>query len=801
AALDAHAVVLSAPTGTGKSTQVPRWCAASGRVLVVEPRRVACRTLAARVAELEGSRLGDRVGYVVRDEHVASASTGIVFATPGIVLRDPSWLESVSTLVIDELHERSLEIDLLLALVLGRERARRETPGVSSDATSRGALRLVLMSATVDAAQVAASIGGAHLAAEVRAFTVDVRHVGPNDALPSVQDLPARVVGALATSERDAGDVLVFLPGKAEIAACAAALRERRDVVVVPLHGGLSLDEQRRAFDARDRRKVILATNVAETSLTIPGVGVVIDAGLVRQTRYHDGRGSLALVPIAEDSAGQRAGRAGRTMPGVCYRLWGRAARLAPRTLPEIHRESLVPLVMTAAAWGVRAEELPFLDAPKGHALASARTDLEAWGALDADGALTEAGRGLFALPVDAPHARLLVEARRTGCLDDAIDLVAALAIGRPMFVPGAPPDCPEDDLRHGGCDATALIRAVRIGRADLHRVSSFVVDEARRNRARLRRAMGLDEREPTDHAVDRERLARTALAADPRSVHVARKRGRDVAFGNGGTELDLARESAVRNARDVEALVVLDTRAFGTGKDTRLLVTCATPIPLAWIARAGLGRDRLASVDVVSRRAVAEIERVYAGRVVATREEVPTGELARDAIAELFLRGSILKGALATARDRFARSALAAKIANPPTRRVETASSSGREASADDTADALPPTFEAWVRRRLETLGVESGDDLALLSAGDLLPDELGAEVRDRIDRDFPIRVDVGDASYEAEYDLVARQVVLRMVRGNRRDPPPLAYLPRFEGLRVCVSSGRGMTVLRERG
>ncbi|HEX5658595.1 MAG TPA: helicase-related protein, partial [Polyangiales bacterium] len=200
------------------------------------------------------------------------------------------------------------------------------------------------------------------------------------------------------------------LPGKAEIEACAHSLRSAYSVI--PLHGGLSLDEQRRAFEGTPRRKLILATNVAETSLTIPGVGVVIDSGLVRQTRYHAGRGSLALTPIAQDSAAQRAGRAGRTAPGVCYRLWSPGAQLAATTLPEIHRESLVPLVLSAAAWGEQVESLPLLDPPKPYALEAARMDLEAWGALRADASLSDSGKCLFELPIDAQHGRLLVAAR-----------------------------------------------------------------------------------------------------------------------------------------------------------------------------------------------------------------------------------------------------------------------------------------------------------------------------------------------------------------------------------------------------
>ena len=774
-ALRAGPVVVSSPTGSGKSTEVPRWC--DGRVLVVEPRRVACRTLAARVSDLEGAKLGGAVGYVVRDESVMGKDTRIVFATPGIVLRNRALLERASTILLDEFHERSLDVDLLLALLLARP------PNPTSN--------LVVMSATLEGERVARHVGGSYLAAEGRAFPVDVRYLGRGDALPEASDLVAGVQRGLEAAAGDPGDVLVFLPGKAEIEACRRAL-ERSPFDVIALHGGLTLDEQRRAFEPARRRKVILATNVAETSITIPGVGVVIDAGLARQNRYHEGRGSLVLAPIAEDAAAQRAGRAGRTAPGVCYRLWSPSVALARTTLPEIHRESLVPLVLSAAAWGARVEDLPFLDPPKPYAVAAARADLVAWGALGEEGRVTDGGRDLFALPLDPPLARLLLEARRTGCLEDAIDLVAALSVGRPLFAPGPPPEDPQADLRLAACDPTAVIRAVRIGRADVHRVTGFVVDEARRVRSRLRRLHDLADTPPRDAPVDREALARTAIAADPRVVHIARARGRDVAFSNGGTELELSRESALRNARDVEAIVVFDTRAFGSagaaGKGTRLQVTCATAIPLSWIARAGLGTDHLGAVHVESGCVVAKVERIYAGRVVAVREEAPTGDVAREAIATLFLRGSIFRDALRSTRERLAQRTLAAKLAT-------------RGHPAGVAHDGPVPPLEEWVRARLRELGVESGDDLALLSGSDLVPAELPFESRHALEREFPLVVSVGDATYEAGYDLDRGQVMLRMTRGSRRDPPPLAYLPRFPGLRICVDGPRGVSVIRERG
>lgn len=765
-ALGRGPVVITSPTGSGKSTQVPRWF--DEPVLVVEPRRLACRALAARVAELETVTLGGAVGYNVRDERRASDDTRVLFVTPGVALRMADAWGRFAAVVIDEFHERNLDTDLLLALL-----------------QKRGAPRLVAMSATLDGERVAAHLGGRLLRVDVRTFPVDIRHLADGPApLPTRDGLEARVRRAVDAAAGDPGDVLVFLPGKGEIDDCARSLRGRNDLEVIPLHGGLSLDEQRRAFAPATRRKVILSTNVAETSLTLPGVGVVIDAGLVRQTRYRAGRGALTLTAVAQDGADQRAGRAGRTAPGVCYRLWSPAAKLAPATLPEVHRESLVSLVHAAAMYGERPETLPLLDAPKPHAVAAAREELVALGALDASGAVTERGRELFGLPLDVPLARLLVEARRTGALDDVIDLVSALSVGRPLFVG----PLRDDDLRACGCDATALVRAVRRGDPDVDGLHRGALDDARRTRARLRRAHGLADDVGGD-AVDHERLVRTAIAADPRCVHVARRRGREARWSNGGTELSLARESAVQQARDVEAIAVLDARAVGDGRDAETIVTCATPVLVRTMAAAGLGRDRLAAVTVARGRVVAQVERVYAGKVIDEREETPTGDVAREAVATLFTRGSIFKDALPVTRDRLAAAALAKRLQG-----------AGRLAEVRWTPSG-ETELEPWVRARVAALGVESGDDLALLSAADFTAPALPEEVAEVIDRDFPRTVTVGDASYACEYDLARASVLLRMVRGARRDPPPLGYLPRFPGMKITVEAGRSTWVLRQGG
>jgi len=751
-------VVVSAPTGSGKSTAVPRWC--TGRVLVIEPRRVACQSLARWVAELEGVELGREVGFIVRDNRRATASTRILFVTPGIALRMLDEVSDYDVVILDELHERGLETDLLLALLLDR------------------AKRLVAMSATLEAERVADYLGAEHVRGESRTFPVEIRHHAGNALLPDREDLAERVVAALRDARELSGDVLVFLPGKGEIADVAEELRATDDHVV-ELHGGLSLDRQTRAFAPapRGKRKVVLATNVAETSLTIDGIGVVIDAGLVRRTRFHKDRGFLTLMPIAHDSAEQRAGRAGRTGPGTCVRLWSEAAKLEPVTPPAVYRESLTPLVLAAAAAGADAQQLAFLDPPKDYALDAATEELRALGALDQDGVLTARGRSISGLPLDAPLARLLVEAERTNALDDAIDLTAVIATNRPLFT-GARPDDEEDDLRASGCDAVAAIRAVRIGEPRRHGLSAFTLKEARSTAKRLRRAYDLPDPKDPDPPIDRRRLAETIIAADPRTVHVARRRKRHVAWSNGGTELALARESAATKKEDTEAILVLESRAFGLGRrDTRILATCAMPAPIPWLVGAKLGRDRLAGVALKGKKVVARIERVHAKKVLDEREEIPKGALAREAIRDLILRGTLFRKARDASRERVTATALAA----------------GLKLGVD-----APPSYEDWLLTTLETLGVESGADLPLLDANDLTFPDVGFEVRHVLDQQYPREVSVGDATYRVEYDVPKRRVTLHMTKGTRKKPPPISWLPSFEGFHITVEAGGTMHVLR---
>ncbi|MEO1338388.1 MAG: helicase-related protein, partial [Myxococcota bacterium] len=406
----------------------------------------------------------------VRDDTCASANTEILFITPGIALAAlDEHLQSAATFIIDEVHERSLDIDLLIALTKGRAR------------------RLVLMSATIDAQRIADDFGAHLVEASGRAFAVTTEYDDAGPSVPSADRLTERVKRALQQTAANAGDTLVFLPGKGEIAAAQSALQGWSNRIVVPLHGSLSTQEQTAVFATAAKPKIILSTNVAETSVTVPGVRTVIDSGLVRQVRYIQGRATLTLLPAARDAAEQRAGRAGRMAPGHCLRLWRRNAHLENHTPPGIFRMSLVPLVLASRAHGRDPAALEWLDVPKTHALESATDELKALGALDASGQITERGRALFHLPVDPWLGRVLVEAEKAKRLDDAIDLVAALEVGRPMFVASTSP-LADDDPRSAGCDIVALIRALR----ETHpTVNGSVRADALVNRDRLRRALG----------------------------------------------------------------------------------------------------------------------------------------------------------------------------------------------------------------------------------------------------------------------------------------------------------------------
>ena len=422
--------VLVAPPGAGKTTRVPLalldepWLKGQ-RIVMLEPRRLAARGAAARMAGTLGEKVGATIGLRARLDTRVSKATRIEVVTEGVftrmILDDPA-LEGIGAVLLDEFHERSLDADLALALALDAKAGLRED------------LRLLAMSATLDGARVAKLLGDAPvITSEGRAFPVETRYVGRDPASRIEPQVAEAVRRALAT---EAGSLLVFLPGQGEIRRVAERLAESvRDpaVDIVALHGGLDLKAQDRAVAAaeRGRRKVVLSTAIAETSLTIEGVRVVIDSGLARVPRFEADVGITRLdtVRVSRASADQRRGRAGRTEPGVCYRLWDEpeTASLAPFGEPEIRQADLTGLVLDCAEWGAAPERLAWLDPPQPARLTAAREELQALGALDGDGRITALGRRLRALPLPTRLARMLVSAADVGAERAAAEVAAVL--------------------------------------------------------------------------------------------------------------------------------------------------------------------------------------------------------------------------------------------------------------------------------------------------------------------------------------------------------------------------------------
>jgi len=441
----ANRFVLTAPTGSGKTTQVPQMLAVSpavrGEVIVLEPRRLAARMTARRVAHEMKSEVGGIVGFQTRFESKVSVATRIRFVTEGVflrVLQDDPRLTSVGAVVLDEFHERSIDADLALGLLKRLQES------------SRPDLRLVVMSATLDAERVASYLGTASAAAPVltasgRAYPVEISYCGRSANVP-VWDAAAEALDRVLDAER-MGDVLIFMPGGYEIdrtidACRAVAARRDDDLLIVPLHGSLPPAEQDRAVEPSDRRKIIVATNVAETSITIEGVRAVIDAGTARVHRVDSKRGlnTLRVEPIARATAEQRAGRAGRVAPGRCLRLWTEKEHLQrpPFEDAEIARVDLADATLRLKALGVkRHAEFPWFQAPPAEMVERAETCLRLLHATNDLGELTEIGRAMARVPAEPRLARVLVEGARRGCPRLAARL-AAVAAERDFVVDGS---------------------------------------------------------------------------------------------------------------------------------------------------------------------------------------------------------------------------------------------------------------------------------------------------------------------------------------------------------------------------
>ncbi|PVY77323.1 RAD3-like DEAD/DEAH box helicase [Tamilnaduibacter salinus] len=747
-------VVVSAATGSGKSTRLPVWASREhGPVLVVEPRRVACTALAGFVAKSEGESLGEGVGYAIRFDQAFTPDTRILFVTPGIALR---WfrdgdLARFGTVILDEFHERRWDTDLLLAML-----------------QKQGRQRLVVTSATLDGPRLADYLEAPLLTSEGRGFPVSVGYQSRDDRqMPSLRDLPHRASDAVHRAlSTDDGDVLVFMPGRREIQQTVSALQSV-DADVIAMHANAPPEDQKRALNVGQRRRVIVSTNVAETSLTIPGVTWVIDSGLERRTHQRNGRTVLSLAPISQANADQRKGRAGRTAPGQAIRLWGERAPLEALTRPEIQREELTDLVLAAACGGYAIGSLRFADALPDHTLTQARDQLHQLGALDDEDRTTERGRALFSLPVDTFFAHLIIAMPDEAGRGFIVDLAAALsAHRRPLRLPRS-----EDgrkalnEWQAEPCDATTLVAAIRSKPPSETQPHAAARDEARKLARQMRRILALpDLPSGVDEPVGT--ILRHAVRARPDAVFVRReKHQRREAMGNGREECWIGDDS--RFSGDAEAALVFDSHSI-PGKGTRqtiTLATCLAPVPLEALVETGLAEAESGPMEWEDDTPWVTRQWRYADRIIHTEQTQPEGEAAREVLARLILNGNVLPPAGERLNDDIAAWALYVGLGH------------GK--------GEVPEPFD-WLVDALATLGVESLDDRALLEADDLRFNGVPEWERPWLDDKYPRTVRLADLKMRIHYRVAAKQVIAEYMSGNRKGDPKRWELPVWSGWTV---------------
>ncbi|HWM87541.1 MAG TPA: ATP-dependent helicase HrpB [Kofleriaceae bacterium] len=695
-------LVLVAEPGAGKTTRVPQAVVeVGGRVVVLEPRRLAARAAARRVAEEMGTRVGGAVGYEVRFDRQVGPDTRVLFMTEGLLARrlmsDPD-LVGVGTVLVDEFHERHLTGDLTLALL---RRAQR---------TSRPDLRLGVLSATIDPAPVAAFLDCPVLAVPGRVHPVAIEHAAHPPDGPLEREV-ARAVGRLAREGLD-GHVLVFLPGAGEIRRAITAcgeLASRHDLVLLPLHGSLPPAEQDLALAPSARRKIVFATNVAETSITIDGVAAVVDVGTARIARHApwSGLGGLRVEPISRASAAQRAGRAGRTRPGRCLRLYTRHDHDTRREfdLPEVLRADLAEAVLALHAAGV-AGAFEWFEAPPPASLSAAEALLERLGALEAGGKLSEVGRRMMRFPLHPRQARVLVEAERRGVADEGCLVAAALSEEGPRRRGAAAHSSPSDVLDRVDSLASERGPAVRAA-AQLRRLvdRSRVADQDRDGALMLALLTGFP-----------DRVARRRRAGAPELLLCA-------SAGGGAAVLHAA--SAVR---DPELVVAVDAEEQGRGQSRQVSVRAASAVDPAWLF--DLYLDRIADTDELRFDPAAErIERIrrlsYDGLVLEETREIDPGRL------DLAAAGAVLaRAARAAGLDRFFGAELARLRA-----RIDLIARASPNAGIEPVADAELEEIVAGACRE----GATSFADLRAASLLDRLWRARGTEQRRALDRLAP--------------------------------------------------------------
>ncbi|MDK9780597.1 DEAD/DEAH box helicase [Vibrio sp. B172a] len=753
-----HHLVVEAETGSGKSTRLPLWAANHGRVLVIEPRRIACTSLAEFLAEQSGQPLGKQIGYAIKLHAHYDEKTKVVFVTPGVALR---WfaedkLASFDIVMVDEFHERRWDIDLLTA-ILKQEKQHR----------------LIVTSATLEGEKLANYLDAKRLRSEGRCFPVTVTHRSMDSRyLPNKKGCENDVVRTVKEAlEDEEGDILVFLPGRKEITQCAQMLQSIDDVMVVKLHASVSDEERHRALTVQKQRKVVLATNVAETSLTIPNIRVVIDSGLERRTVQRNGRTALTLTNISKASAAQRMGRAGRVAEGACIRLFGEHAPLELVTPPELHREELVEPMLAAACCGYRLSELTFLDSVPEKSLNSALQTLQGMAAIDEQGDITEHGKKVYPLPIDALFADLVTRIQTKSEREAMIDLAAALSVPAQLYqLQGGESAEALAQEEPFGCDASLMIRLVRGEQLPGVNVDASVLEEAQGLAKQMREVFELPDLEVASR-YKRDELTKAIATLHPELVFVRRERRRD-ALGNGLMEMMVGRNS--RFPEKSEAAVVLDSHSVpGRGvKQTLNLASVMLPVSLNLLRELELGEWQQGETNYEEEAPRATMHLIYAGRTICTEYQALEGEVAVQSIVEMIEDETLLPGFASLRKQQIQHW----KIYN----------ALGLNPEPIDNTELDGLSFTTWLVEQLETLGVESVEDIELFEAEDIpfegIPDW---EYQDFAEQ-FPLKLILAELKLDVEYFVSRKLVHVIYTEGSRKGDPKRWELPRWAGWKV---------------
>jgi ATP-dependent helicase HrpB len=721
--------ILHAPPGAGKTTRVPLalldiFPPAAGRIIMLEPRRIAAVSAARWMAGCLGEEVGQTVGYSIRFDSCISKTTRIEVVTEGVLTRriqnDPE-LAGVALVIFDEFHERSIHADLGLALC-------REVQQLRTD------FKILVMSATLDVQPLSRLLDGAPvISSEGRAFDVEMKYLDDNGHTRLPQRMAAAVVRTLKETE---GDILAFLPGAGEIRACAALLAEsgviERSVAVCQLYGDLPVPEQQRVIQAGPNRKIVLATSIAETSLTIEGVRTVIDCGVSRRLQYDSGTGLNRLVTVRESraSAEQRAGRAGRTAPGVCYRLYTLHTlhAMAPHTPPEICVTDLSQLLLELAAWGITDPmELGWLDAPPAAAQESARRLLVELDLFDGKGRITHLGREAVRMPLHPRLSRLMLRSGELDCPGVGCR-VAALLSERDLFRfdAGTNPQLSSSDLS----DRLETLKNWQLsGRSD-HRLDLSAVKNVERVVRQLERLMDVSETEKTNGCDDNQ-ISRLLLAAYP--DRLARRRE----SGGGGYLLASGRGARISERSAVRAADFIVAPALDAGNQAVAIIHIAVEIFESVIREERSGHIRHETVvswdDSEQRVSARRLERIgsiqlSSGIVVPTAAQavpIMIGAVRSSGLGLLPMNEAVrqLQGRLQLVRTAFP------------------------EREWPDVSDsALSDALEVWLAPHLE--GVNSAKKMALLNIADILKQRLNYRQQRELDELAPTHLSVPSGS-----------------------------------------------------